>query len=298
MNTLRAWLADNQEERRVLDLGCGGGSFDYGLYGCSGVIGVDAIATNLKSNDLILPLCADAASLPFPPRSFDLVICHHNLEHCRDARKVVREIHRVLKPAGRLFVSVPEAASPSDRLYRLMLAGGGHYQRFTFGGVIDMIESETSLHLVSWQTLYTSFSYIDRMNFVPSPKGRLPGPLPRRMRWIGGLPSPAFYVSRFLLNVLARFADRWFSLGLARGGWAMAFDASSQEAVEEEGLSNVCMSCGCGFHVEELLRALWFFYRCPRCRTLNPLFTKPIRAGRSSGCQGRLKIPHPSSGGG
>ncbi len=265
----------------MLDLGCGGGSFDYRACGCSAVIGVDSIAANLKPNAGIVPLCADAAALPFARGSFDLVICHHSLEHFRDARRVVREIRRVLKPAGRLFVSVPEAASLSDRLYRLMLAGGGHHQRFTFRGVIGLIEAETSLHLVSWQHLYTSFRFVDKPNFVAAPRGRLPGPLPRRMRWMGGLPAAAFSVLKFLLNVVVRLADRWFAWGLASDGWAMAFDAAPREAVEQASLTNVCMGCGCGFHLEELTRILRFFYRCPRCRTLNPLVTQPLRARRA-----------------
>jgi SAM-dependent methyltransferase len=157
MDTLQAWLADNTERRRVLDLGCGEGSFDYQFFGCSGVIGIDSIAANLKPVGRVLPVIADAAFLPLPSGTFDLVISHHSLEHFRNARAVVREIGRILKPTGRLFVSVPDGGSLSDRLYRFLLAGGGHFQLFTFTSLVNLIESETSLHLVSWQTLYSSF---------------------------------------------------------------------------------------------------------------------------------------------
>jgi SAM-dependent methyltransferase len=274
MNTLLSWLADAHRGRRVLDLGCGDGSFDYGHFGCENVIGVDAIAANLCGAGTMLPICADASALPFPARCFDLIICHHSLEHFRDAHAVMREIGRVARPSARLFISVPEAASLSDRLYRLMLAGGGHFQRFTFRNVVDLVQSEAHLRLTCWQNLYTSFNYVDKLNFVPAPAGRLPGPLPRRMRYLGQFPSAAFSLARFFLNVFVRLADRWFSSGLSRGGWALAFDESGSGPEQEPGMYNVCMNCGCGFQVVELAPVGGFFYRCPRCRVLNPLFRK------------------------
>jgi len=46
-------------------------------------------------------------ALPFPDASFDLVICAEVLEHVHDYRTVLAEIARVLRPGGRLAVSVP-----------------------------------------------------------------------------------------------------------------------------------------------------------------------------------------------
>lgn len=49
----------------------------------------------------------DATALPFPDASFDAVICSETLEHIPDDRGAIAEIHRVLRPGGLLFLTVP-----------------------------------------------------------------------------------------------------------------------------------------------------------------------------------------------
>lgn len=46
-------------------------------------------------------------SLPFPAGTFDVVICTEVLEHVPDYRSALRELRRVLRPGGRLALSVP-----------------------------------------------------------------------------------------------------------------------------------------------------------------------------------------------
>ncbi len=98
---------------RVLDLGCG----PRHLHG--------AIRCDLS---LEPPgIRADAARLPFRSASFDCVVATAILEHVAHPQRVVREIHRVLRPHGVLYVEVPFLegfhADPDD------------YQRFTFRGL-------------------------------------------------------------------------------------------------------------------------------------------------------------------
>lgn len=47
--------------------------------------------------------------LEFPDESFDCVISFQVIEHIRDDRRFVDEIHRVLRPGGRLIVTTPNA---------------------------------------------------------------------------------------------------------------------------------------------------------------------------------------------
>ena len=50
---------------------------------------------------------ADIIDLPFPDRTFDLVICAHVLEHVPDDRKAMREFARVLAANGTAILLVP-----------------------------------------------------------------------------------------------------------------------------------------------------------------------------------------------
>ena len=97
----------------VLDLGCGERRLQ-GAVRCDIVIAPPGIR-------------ADAARLPFKSRTFDLVLVTAVLEHVPHPSRVVREIHRILRPGGLLYVEVPFLegfhADPDD------------FQRFTFRGL-------------------------------------------------------------------------------------------------------------------------------------------------------------------
>jgi SAM-dependent methyltransferase len=54
-----------------------------------------------------LSLTAEEDALPFPDLSFDRVLLVHGLESAENARRMLREVWRVLKDDGRLLVIVP-----------------------------------------------------------------------------------------------------------------------------------------------------------------------------------------------
>jgi len=56
----------------------------------------------------------DAQSLPFDDDSFDAVVCGYGVIHVPDPEKALTEMRRVLRPSGRLAVSVWEAPKPSN----------------------------------------------------------------------------------------------------------------------------------------------------------------------------------------
>ncbi|HWJ97854.1 MAG TPA: glycosyltransferase [Acidimicrobiales bacterium] len=56
---------------------------------------------------------ADLAALPHADEVFDVVLCSEVLEHVADDAAALAELHRVLRPGGRLLVSVPHADFPA-----------------------------------------------------------------------------------------------------------------------------------------------------------------------------------------
>jgi ubiquinone/menaquinone biosynthesis C-methylase UbiE len=107
--------------KRVLDYGCGTG---YGTslissY-CNQAMGVDistdAIqyaqshfsAPNLQFKQ-IEPV--EAAPMPFPNASFDVVLSFQVIEHVRDVPAYLQEIERVLAPGGQVLIATPDRSS-------------------------------------------------------------------------------------------------------------------------------------------------------------------------------------------
>jgi len=60
----------------------------------------------------VLPQKEDAMNMSFSNDSFDVVFCDVVIQHLPDAKNVLREMRRVLKPGGVLIVSVNNAWNP------------------------------------------------------------------------------------------------------------------------------------------------------------------------------------------
>jgi len=76
-------------EAPVLDLECGDGHFAAAV-GCGFDVGLDP----------------DAASMPFGNRTFGTIVANSTLEHVESLDAVIREAARVLRPGGRLVMTV------------------------------------------------------------------------------------------------------------------------------------------------------------------------------------------------
>ncbi len=243
----------------VLDLGCGGGSFE--VAGCSfSVVRVDLDREALHASNCIQ---ADAAKLPFAAGSIDLVVSNHSLEHFEDLTGSLAEIGRVIKPGGALYIAVPDASTFSDRLYRWLGRGGGHVNPFTSARELaGAIERSTSLEHAATVTLCTSFCFLNSANR----RARAPMRL-----WLLGGGTPA---SVLLLHYACRLLDRYLGTRFCVYGWALYF-GKIDEPLARRAWTNVCIRCGSGHPSEglQLNKALWLqSYRCPNCGKRN-LFT-------------------------
>jgi SAM-dependent methyltransferase len=106
----------------VLDVGCGEGQISRlaAYVGASRVVGIDPTWAQLSvARDRGGPprYCrGEAASLPFPPQSFDAVVACLVFEHIEAVDEALAEVGRVLKPGGRFlfFLNHPLLQTPGS----------------------------------------------------------------------------------------------------------------------------------------------------------------------------------------
>jgi SAM-dependent methyltransferase len=247
----------------VLDLGSQTGSYNAASFQFT-TIRVDLRADTAGPHEGFAQ--ADAARLPFRPRTFDAVVCNHSLEHFKELKPALREIGRVLKRGGALFVSVPDATTIQDRLYRLLAKGGGHVNLFDKpDDLTNMIALYSGLPHVATRVLSASFSYLNRRNRPCATRKRLLTLF--ALRW-----EPSLSVWTWALQSL----DRRFGTRAGVYGWAMYFGNVPGPVIALP-WSNVCVRCG-GAHsagwLEETgaVRRRWLLfssYRCPACGASN-----------------------------
>lgn len=104
---VKAIIAQIGADKSVLDIGCFNKWAERHLpKGCS-YIGLDYYQTANEWYGSIPDVYGNALALPLAPESFDVVLLIDVLEHIEDARKLLEQIHLVLKPEGKLLISVP-----------------------------------------------------------------------------------------------------------------------------------------------------------------------------------------------
>ncbi|MEW6671179.1 MAG: class I SAM-dependent methyltransferase [Thermodesulfobacteriota bacterium] len=118
-------LFRNEKVKKILDLGCGSGRhlvfFAKQGYDVCGIdVSPEAISLSRKwlaEEGLAAELhCKDIERLPWPDNYFDAVISVQVIEHNRlePVRKIIREVNRVVHPAGYFFVVVKKFPPAKD----------------------------------------------------------------------------------------------------------------------------------------------------------------------------------------
>ncbi len=261
---------------RVLDLGAAAGSFSTARRDILVVrldleppAGVPAGAPSGPGAEAYV--AGDAARMPFASGCFDLIIANHSLEHFALLEDTVREMGRVLRQEGHLFISVPDVSTLTDRIYRWLARGGGHVNPFRGPEqVTGLVERLAGVKHRGTKVLFSSLSFLNRHNFKTRP--------PRKIALFG-------FGSEHFLAVFTWLLRQW-DLGhgtrWSRYGWAFYFGGEPL-AARPEAWINVCVRCGSG-HAQAFLKATgavprfprWFQpYRCPLCGGWN-LFTEDV----------------------
>ena len=111
----------------MLNVGCGEMLSDFGLLNLQPTLitGLDVaekpngwleeVAKKIRREKISFPsdyakrieyVCYDSVKFPFGDESYDTIFSWSAFEHVQDIKSVLREMHRVLKPDGKVFVQV------------------------------------------------------------------------------------------------------------------------------------------------------------------------------------------------
>ena len=132
---------------RILDLGCGRGTMlrafaDLGFE----VHGVEVTERAARGADsrAVVHVAEKLSDVGFPEDFFDTVVIWHVLEHLADPRETLLEVHRILRPGGRVAIAVPNFSSTQARWagpHWFHLDLPRHLHHFPLDALLALIES-------------------------------------------------------------------------------------------------------------------------------------------------------------
>jgi SAM-dependent methyltransferase len=194
------WL-DAQSKGRLLDVGCGNGSFLVNMRALGwDVAGVepDAKSAGLAKEQFGLHVTVGTLEESnVDSNSFDCITAHHTIEHMFDPIAFLRESFRILRPGGKLVVTTPSVPSLGHRIFRRCWRGlepPRHLYIFSpraLGACVERsgyeLETLRTSARSAWELWYSS-RLIQRDGKIPS---SFPGVLNPRLR-LEGLVFQAF----------------------------------------------------------------------------------------------------------
>jgi SAM-dependent methyltransferase len=116
LDAVRAWLNRLPRGARVLDAGCGEGVLVDEYTGRLAIEGLDPNYSSERVRN------GSLTALPYADGAFERALCLDVLEHLsfEEQPKALAELHRVLRPGGELFVSIPNLAHLQSRVHFLL----------------------------------------------------------------------------------------------------------------------------------------------------------------------------------
>jgi SAM-dependent methyltransferase len=117
---------------RILDAGAGEGRFKC-LFPNAFFVGIDFAQGDPSWDYSRLDVIGVLEKLPFPDTSFDHVLSIVVMEHTPEPARVIKELHRVLKPGGMVHMVVPHMWEEHQKPY--------DFFRFTSSGIRYLLQS-------------------------------------------------------------------------------------------------------------------------------------------------------------
>jgi len=135
---------------KYLDFGCGDGTVlrqNLRIKPDLTAFGIDIFDFSRKMPPNIEFSVFDGLNIPFPQDSFDLITANHVLEHVSNPLSVLRELRRVAKPGGKLFIETPNERSLRPRKTKRFTGAisffddGSHIRPFSVAALIELASS-------------------------------------------------------------------------------------------------------------------------------------------------------------
>ncbi len=104
---------------RVLDVGCGS-RLRVKIPEPFHLVGIDTSPEQLERNTIAQEkILGDAATYPFEPSSFDVIVCWDVLEHLPHPERALQNLVPALKPGGLLIIAMPNPCSLKGLITKL-----------------------------------------------------------------------------------------------------------------------------------------------------------------------------------
>lgn len=179
--------AQLREGEAILDIACGTGvvaRLAAQRLGPGQVTGLDlntgmlAVARGVASEGARIDwIEGSALDLPFPPDSFDVVLCQLGLQFFPDQKRGLLEMRRVLKGGGRIALSVysPIERTPGANAFVLALdevlgAGASHIKRgehsFASPVQLEMLLRDSGFNTVDVQVVEKTITFPSVLDYV------------------------------------------------------------------------------------------------------------------------------------
>jgi len=267
---LHELVAEAPRGARVLDAGCGPGSWPYRVRPDLRITSLDikfppGPPARREGLDV---LRAGLERLPLRDGPFDLVVCHYVLEHVTGLAACCDELARMTRAGGTLYLSVPRAAAFDDRLYRF----AGVFAKYALLQLRKRLEHQQRFELPKLLGLFHGRGFVLTAHaFVPAgfswmndPRTKaLQGPFTDALAWLHRNLGADF--ARDANFVLAFRRDPAAAAGpVPRGGAGLP---------GRRRVTHVCRECG--EHAVIDARPPWpARWECPWCGKPNP-FGRP-----------------------
>jgi SAM-dependent methyltransferase len=108
------------QDSKILIAGSGEGGLEYQLLNkgtsASSICALDIDPKQYKIDGIECQYCDLNGRLPFDDASFDICFSVEVIEHLNNPQNIIDEVHRVLKPGGRLFLTTPNVHSIAQKI--------------------------------------------------------------------------------------------------------------------------------------------------------------------------------------